>query len=456
MKNIRHVLLLLCAIGLSQGALAKGLKIEPNAAPLGKMATELGQSSTQEVNTIDAIAAVVNDDLITTSELNRKVALIERQMMATGAQMPDRHTLQMQILNRMIMDRAQLQMAKQEGIQVDDSQVEAAMEQVANRNNKSLDEFLDALKRQGLSADGFRDEVRNELIIGRLKEKEVDSKIKVSDAEVDAYLSNASGKGGSNPPEVNWIQILVKVPANADKKTDEADKAKAEAIEKALQGGKSAADIFQANPNVKIDGTGNMGWQTFDNIPTLFSAFLSDKPIDSTTIIRSPNGYHVLKVVGRRQGGVNLDSTPITQTHVRHILIRVGPDVSDAEAKRRLNFVLEQLKSGAADFQTMAKRYSQDGSAANGGDLGWLYPGDTVPEFEREMDKLKPGEISPVFQSRFGYHILQVVERRQQAASEERQRQAAKAAIRASKSTEAYQDWLQQLRDQTFIDIRLK
>jgi peptidyl-prolyl cis-trans isomerase SurA len=190
-------------------------------------------------------------------------------------------------------------------------------------------------------------------------------------------------------------------------------------------------------------------------VPTLFTEFLSKAQLNAVQTIRSPNGFHVLKVLERRESGAALDNTPVTQTRARHILIRPGPDITEAEAKRRLNFALEQLQGGAATFDALAKRYSQDGSAAKGGDLGWLYPGDTVPEFEREMNQLGIGGVSPVFQSRFGFHIIQVVERRQQAASEERQRQAARQAIRASKSEESYQEWLRQLRDATFIEIRL-
>lgn len=190
-------------------------------------------------------------------------------------------------------------------------------------------------------------------------------------------------------------------------------------------------------------------------MPTLFSEFLSKAQLNAVQTIRSPNGFHVLKVLERRESGAALDSTPVTQTRARHILIRPGPDITEAEARRRLNFALEQLQGGAATFDTLAKRYSQDGSASKGGDLGWLYPGDTVPEFEREMNQLGIGGVSPVFQSRFGFHIIQVVERRQQAASEERQRQAARQAIRANKSEESYQEWLRQLRDATFIEIRL-
>ncbi|HEX4857343.1 MAG TPA: peptidylprolyl isomerase, partial [Limnobacter sp.] len=280
--------------------------------------------------------------------------------------------------------------------------------------------------------------------------------IQVSDAEIQNYLA-ARVKGGAaaNQPEVNWIQFLVRAPADASGNTLTQARTKVEAVEKALKEGKSVETIIQANPALAIDGTGKMGWSGFDAVPSLFTEFLSKGQTNAVQTIRSPNGFHVLKIVDRRESSTALDSTPVTQTRARHILIRPGPDISDAEAKRRLNFALEQLRGGAATFEALAKRYSQDGSAGKGGDLGWLYPGDTVPEFEREMNQLQPGGVSPVFQSRFGFHIIQVDERRQQAASEERQRQMARQAIRANKSEESYQEWLRQLRDSTFVDIRL-
>jgi peptidyl-prolyl cis-trans isomerase SurA len=449
------ILMTTCSVlGLTH---AQSLKAPQSKMPVGKLSPELGISNNPVSPTIDGIVAVVNTDIITLSELNRQVALIERQMNRRGASLPDRNLLRKQVLDRMVMDRAQLRKAEQLGIRIEEAQVEAAMTKVAEQNKLPLEDFLTRLNNEGVSPDRFREEVRTEITLSRLREKEVESRIQVTDAEIQSYLSNRTqGEAATKKPEVNWIQLLVKVPSDAGENLLNQSRNKADAIAKALKEGQSPDEIIRTRSELAIEGTGQMGWSGYDMVPSLFTDFLSKAQPNSIEIIRSPNGFHVLKLLGRRESGsVILDNTPVTQTRARHILIRLGPDTSESEAQRRLGFALEQLKRGAANFETLAKRYSQDGSASKGGDLGWIYPGDTVPEFERVMNQLAPGEVSSVFQSRFGFHIIQVLERRQQAASEERQRQIARQAIRANKSEESYQEWLRQLRDSTYIDIRL-
>lgn len=456
MNQIQHWLFAATAISALGLSHAQGLKQGNTNLPTGKLSVELGASSNSEASAIDSIVAVVNTDIITRSELNRQVALIERQMSRRGAPLPDRTELRKQVLDRMVMDRAQLQKAEEVGIRIEDAQIEAAMARVADQNGLPLEDFLARLQAEGVSPARFREEVRSEITLARLREREVEARIQVSDAEIQNFLAaRTQGGAAANKPEVNWIQLLVKAPSDASGNVLNQAKSKAESIEKALKNGQSLSDVLKANPELAIEGTGQMGWSGFDTVPTLFTEFLTKGQQNSVQTVRSPNGFHVLQVLARRDSGAALDTTPVTQTRARHILIRLGPDITDAEAQRRLNFALEQLRGGAADFATLARRYSQDGSASKGGDLGWLYPGDTVPEFEREMNQLQAGGVSPVFQSRFGFHIIQVVDRRQQAASEERQRQAARQAIRASKSEESYQEWMRRLRDSTFIEIRL-
>lgn len=463
----------LVLFGLASTCQAQALKMPKKNTPLpnatqsspsntnaaqGKLSNGLGESRSGEPLN-DGIVAVVNSSIITNGELNRQVATIEQQITRRGVALPDRTTLRQQVLERMVLDKAQLQLATETGIRMDDAQVESAMNGVAQQNNMSLEQFLERIKTsEGISPERFREDVRNELILTRLREREVESQIQVTESEIQAYLASKNQGGqASSGPEVNWVQLLIKAPSNASASAIDQAKNQAADIEKQLRNGARVEDILKARPELAIEGTGAMGWQHYDAVPSLFTSFLTSGAPKSVSTVRSPNGFHVLQVLDRRDGKnqTTLDTTPITQTHARHILIRVSPDVSEAEAKRRLNFVLEQIRGGAANFETLAKRYSQDGSANKGGDLGWLYPGDTVPEFEREMDALKPNGISGVFQSRFGFHIVQVLERRQQAASEERQRQEARQAIRIKKSDESYQEWLRQLRDKTFVDIRL-
>ena len=466
-QHIHQGILALALLGLSASAQAQSLKVPKKTNPAsaeqssptppapGKFSTGLGESAGKEPH-IDSIVAVVNSDVITRSELNRQVALIEQQMTRRGVSLPDRTTLFKQVLERMVLDKVQIQLATETGIRVDDAQIETAMNRVAEQNNATLPQFLETLKKEGVPANRFREEVRNELVLGRLREREVESKIQVSDAEIQHYLATKTAKGPiANTLEVNWLQLLVKVPNNATGTALTQAQTKVATIEKLLRNGASLGDTLKAHPDLALEGTGAMGWQHAEALPSLFTAFLTTGADNTVQTIRSANGFHILKLLERRNAHAALDNTPIPQTRARHILIRTSPDVNETEAKRRLSFALEQLRAGAASFETLAKRYSQDGSASKGGDLGWLYPGDTVPEFEREMNALQPNGVSPVFESRFGFHIIQVVERRQQAASEERQRQLARQAIRTSKSEESYQDWLRQLRDKTFIDIRL-
>lgn len=443
------------AQSLKPSTAGKGAIGESPVVNAGKLSTGLagGNPGSPE---IDGIVAIVNTDVITRGELNRQTALVEKQLGKRGMALPDRDTLRKQVLDRMINDKAQLQLANDTGIRIDDAQLEATMVRVAEANGQSLEQFVQRLKEDGVPVSRFREEIRNEIILGRLREREVESRIQVTEAEIQDYLA-AKTQGGSavRKPEVNWIQVLVRVPANAEGQALSAAQSKAAAVDKLLKGGANADSVYKAYPELKLDGTGNMGWQGYDSTPTLFTDFLTRSEPGAVTTIKSPNGFHVIKVLERREAGPQLDTKPVIQTRARHILIKTGPDVTEAEARRRLNFALTQLKSGDVSFETLARRYSQDGSASKGGDLGWLYQGDTVPEFEREMNLLGIGDVSPVFQSRFGFHVVQVVERRQQAASEERQRQAAKQAIRANKSDEAYAEWLKQLRDRTFVDIRL-
>lgn len=471
--SLRTLLSALAFLGLTGTVQAQALKLPKKNSPLpnatdssssqksnsGKLSNSLGASSADEPFN-DGIVAVVNVSIITNNELNRQVAQIEQQMSRRGVPLPDRTTLRKQVLERMVLEKAQLLLAAETGIRIDDAQVESAMNAVAQQNNMSLEQFLERIKTtEGISPDRFREDVRNELTLGRLRERDVESKIQVTEAEIQTYLASKNQGNATtvSGPEVNWVQLLIKLPGNPSNKAVEQAQAQAADIEKQLRDGARLDDILKARPELTIQGTGAMGWQSYDAVPTLFTNFLTSGTPKSVNTVRSPNGFHVLQVLDRRdgKGQTTLDSTPVTQTHARHILIRVSPDVTEAEAKRRLNFVLEQIRGGSASFETLAKRYSQDGSANKGGDLGWLYPGDTVPEFEREMDALKPNGISGVFQSRFGFHVVQVLERRQQAASEERQRQEARQAIRIKKSDESYQEWLRQLRDRTFIDIRL-
>jgi peptidyl-prolyl cis-trans isomerase SurA len=405
---------------------------------------------------VDRIVAVVNKEVITSSELADQVAAAERELHRQGTPLPDHATLERQVLERLILVKAQLQLARDTGIKVDDVQLDRAIERIAERNKMSVGEFRRALERDGVQFDKFSSEVRDQIILTRLRQREVDDKIQVSDSEIDLFLEQNKENALASKLEYNVAHILVRLPDQASPEQLEAARARAEkARAEALAGGDFAklAASYSDGPDALKGGA--LGWRAADRLPELFSEALKNmKPGDVSEVLRSPAGFHLLKLLDKREAG-GVDGPPIKQTHVRHILIRTNEAVSEADARRRLEDLRERIVRGGADFATLARLHSEDSSAAHGGDLGWLYPGDTVPDFERAMDALKPGEISQPVKTPFGWHLIQVLERRTASMSAERRRLVARQVLRERKADEAYQEWLRQLRDQTYVELRL-
>lgn len=409
-------------------------------------------AAAERVELVDRIVAVVNKEVITLSELNDAVADAERQLARQHIQAPAHDVLERQMLERLILDKAQLQLARDTGIRVDDVQLDRAVERVAEQNKMTLAAFRSALERDGVSFEGFRNDLRDQVLLSRLRAREVEDKIQVSDTEIDLFLEENAQQAGARE-EYDVGQILVRVPEQASPERLEAARAKAEKARAEALGGdfaRVAASYSDAPDALK---GGDLGWRTLERLPELFAGALSHmKEGDVSEVLRSGAGFHVLKLLGRR----GLASGPaVSQMHVRHILVRTGESVSEDEARRRLLDLRERIVAGA-DFAALARANSDDGSAARGGDLGWIYPGDTVPEFERACNELKIGEISQPVHTAFGYHLIQVLERRSADMSPERRRLQARQALRERKSDEAYQQWLRQLRDQTYIDLRLE
>jgi peptidyl-prolyl cis-trans isomerase SurA len=372
-----------------------------------------------------------------------------------GTQAPEREVLERQLLERLIIDKAQLQLARDTGIRVEEVQLDRALQRIAEQNNMTLADFRAALERDGVRISQFRDDVRDQILVSRLREREVDDKIQVSDTEIDLFLDESKAQPEARE-EYNVAHILVRVPDQASPERIEASRAKAEkARAEAAAGGDFArlAAGFSDAPDALQGGA--IGWRTGDRLPELFmSALLKMQAGEVSPVLKSSAGFHLVKLVERR--GIVAPRAPVTQTRMRHILIRTSDTVSETEARRRLLGLRERLVSGAADFAELARSNSDDGTAARGGELDWVYPGDTVPEFERAYQDLKPGEISPPVRTTFGYHLIQVLERRSADLSPERRRLQARQALRERKSDEAYQQWLRQLRDQTYVDLRLE
>ncbi len=402
---------------------------------------------------MDRIIAVVDQSVITEQELANRIQTVSAQLEKQGTPLPPQDVLEKQILERLIVDSLQLQLAAQTGLKVDDTMLDKTIERIAAQNKMNTAEFKEALEKDGLSMRQFREDIRNEITIARLRERDVDNKLTVSDGEIDNYLTTQANRGDEQD-EFEISHILVRTPEDATPEDLTKARTKTEAILKELADGKDFAQVsanYSDTPNA-LEG-GKMGWKTGAQIPALFLDTLKPMQVGEVSKpIRSPNGFHILKMTNRRGGESSL---MIDQTHARHILIKLTEVVSEKDGKQKMDSIKERLDNGVK-FEEMARQYSEDGSANNGGDLGWVNPGDTVPQFEKVMNELGIGEISEPVRSPFGWHIIQVLERRKQDMSKEATRLKARQEIRARKSDEAYQDWIRELRDRAFVEMRLE
>jgi peptidyl-prolyl cis-trans isomerase SurA len=415
-------------------------------------ATLADQAKPAEIVKMDRIVAIVDQVVITENELADRVKTVTAQLEKQGTELPPPEILEKQILERMINDRLQLQFAAQTGLKIDDNQLDKTIERIAEQNKMDIPSFKKALLEDGIQYRKFREDIRNEITLARLREREVDNRINITESEIDSFIAIQAASNSSDEFEISHILIR----AGEDTKPEDLKKlsAKAEDALAQLQAGKDFAKIsasFSDAPNA-LEG-GSLGWKNGAQIPALFLEAL--KPLKAgelSQILRSPNGFHILKVTNRRGGTSPL---VISQTHVRHILIKLSEIVSEKDAMARMVSIKDRLDHGDK-FEDLARQFSDDGSAKSGGDLSWVNPGDTLPEFEKTMNALAPGETSGIIKTQFGLHILQVIERRNQDMSKEAARIKARQEIRARKSDEAYQDWVRELRDRAFVELRLE
>jgi peptidyl-prolyl cis-trans isomerase SurA len=401
---------------------------------------------------VDRVVAIVNDEALTQYELDDARRTVQQQLKQQKVQPPAADVLDKQVLERLITQRALLQEAKEGGVKIDDSQVERAIQRIAQENKLSAEEFRKALAQEKIPYAKYRDEVRNEMIVQRLREREVDSKVQVSDAEVDQYLATLKAQNAGET-EYRLAHILVAVPEQAS--SDQIDSRRQRA-EEALRSIKSGADFAQvaaafSDATDALQG-GNLGWRSGARLPTVFAEVVREQKVGTVSgVMRSAAGFHIVKLLEKRSHD---DATLVDQTHARHILIRVNELTSEAEAKSKIERLKDRLDSGA-NFADLAKLNSEDASASKGGDLGWLSPGDTVTEFDEAMKKLQPNQVSPPVRTSFGWHLIEVLERRKQDVTIDRARNEAQTAIRQRKADEAFQDWVRQVRDKAFVEIRL-
>jgi peptidyl-prolyl cis-trans isomerase SurA len=404
---------------------------------------------------VDRIVAVVNKDVITQRDLNERLNLVVSQLNRQKTPLPPQDVLERQVLERMITDRVQVQFALETGLRVDDLQVDRTVAMIAEQNRMSLADFRRALEREGVPFEKFREDIRQEVMMSRLREREVDSKIQIGESEIDNFLEEMQSTARN--AEYNLAHILVRVPENA---TPDQIEARMKRAQEAAARARSGADFAQLAVSFSdapdaLSG-GGMGWRAQDRLPEIFATVLTNmRPGDVSDVLRSPAGFHVLKLLDRRGGG-GAGAFVVEQTHVRHILVRVNEVVSEADARRKIGVLRQRVVDGA-NFAEIARLNSDDtGSATRGGDLGWVVPGDLVPEFERAMNALKPNEVSEPVRTPFGLHVIQVLGRRTADVAVDRKRIEARKVLRDRRADEAYQEWLRQLRDRAYVEMRLE
>jgi peptidyl-prolyl cis-trans isomerase SurA len=409
------------------------------------------QAPRKRVTLIDRIVAVVNNEVITQNELDQQLQAAIDGLRRRGTPIPAREDLEKQILERLITEKVQLQFAKETSTRVDELDLDRTIGRIAEANNLSLAEFRKRLEEEGVTFNKFREDLRKEILLDRIREREVDSKINIADSEIENFVQENKDEAESKG-EIRLGHILVRVPEQASPDQLERLRARAqEVVDKMKQNGdfaQLAATYSDAPDGLK---GGDMGWRGNDRLPELFAEAVAKLKVgEVSSVVRSPAGFHVLRVTDRRGG-----ATPfmVEQSRIRHILVRTNEVTSEEEAQRKLTLMRVRIINGE-DFGALARLQSEDSSASRGGELGWIVPGDTLPEFERAFKALKLMEVSDLVKTQFGWHLIQVLERRTSDVSTERKRLEARKILRERKSDEAYQDWLRQVRDRAYVEYR--
>lgn len=435
-------------------------------------------SNESKIRNIDGVAAVVNTGFVTRKEIDDRIAALKKQ----GAKLPEDGSARKAILDRLILEKIQLQNAEQEGIKVTNKELERIIGDIAAKNKLSYAEFKAKVIASGTTFERYKEMLRDDIIVTRYREREIEGKLKITDAEIDNFIAErtramSGGSAQRSAPaakgeleEIDLAQIFIPVDASAGAGAQADAKKKADAL---LRDARGDVDFLQLgamaakdNPKIKFQ---DLGYRTPDRLPQLFYEAIRNTGGGqvANAVVKSPAGYHVLKVLDRRAavagapqqavapdpGPSTPQNIPITQTLSRHILLRSRAGLSDQDAERRLQGYRDQVRAKTADFAELAKKYSEDGSAPNGGELGWMSPGDLVPEFEQAMNRLQIGEVSNPVKTEFGWHLIQVLQRREGQLTVEKQRQFARAALRERKMEQAYQDWMRELRDTATVKI---
>lgn len=426
------------------------------AAAVLALAALAGPSGAAELSTrgqmLDRVAAVVNEGVVTNSELNEQLAAITERLREQRTELPPASVLRSQVLDRLIIQEIQFQRANRVGIKIGDEQVNAALADVARRNNITLAQLPQALAQQGVDYAGYRESMRKEITLSALRQRDVMQRISITPRELDQFMERLK-KLPSEFQEYNVSHILIAVPEDATPaKVDELGKRAQDIYERSSKSedfGRLA--VAYSNSQTALEG-GQLGWRKGPELPTfLAEVIVKLKPGEVSEPLRTPSGFHLVKLNGVRS--TNKESAVVEQTHARHILLKPNQLQDDATVRQRLSQIRERVLKGE-DFATLASSISEDSaSAVNGGDLDWMGPGSFVPEFEAQLAQLKDGEISEPFRTNFGWHIVQVLGRRQFDTTEENFRQRAYAQLRESKADEETELWLRRLRDEAFVEV---
>jgi peptidyl-prolyl cis-trans isomerase SurA len=401
--------------------------------------------------TLDRIVAVVNDNVILQSELDQAIHMAAGQIRDRGLTPPSDETLRSQVLERMIMERVQTARAEQAGIRISDGELNEFINNIAGQNHLSLPQFTEELKHEGIDFPTFRDQVRNQAMIQRLRQKEVDSRVLVTNQDVDLFLAN---NPATDSTEYHLAHILVALPDGANPDAREKARKKAEDLLKRARAGEDFAQLAIANSDGQqaLQG-GDLDWRKAGNLPTLFAGLVPKMAVgDTSDVLQGSNGFNIIKLLGRRSDDA---AQMVTETHARHILLKPNA-IRDEEATRlQAQDLYDRIKKGG-DLAALAKQFSDDAGSKNaGGDLGWAAPGVFDPQFQSQIDALKPGETSHPFRTQFGWHIANVIERRSRDVTEETRRNRAKEAIFQRKETEEYEAYVRRLRSEAYVEYRL-
>lgn len=418
----------------------------------GGVAPAFAQRATSTPRTADYIVAIVNQELVTAGELEQRLAQVRENARRSGAQLPPEDELRRGVLDALIDERVLITNARDSGQRVDDAELERAMANVAAQNQLTPDQLRERLRREGVDYARFRKNVRDQLLVERTREREVQARIRVTDTDVENWIEQQRSTAGS-ATEYNIAQVLVTVPENAPASVVDERRARAEgALARIRKGEAFEAVAREVSEDTNRAKGGEIGARPASRLPDIFVEVVRPlKPGEvSPSLLRSSAGFHVLKLLSRSEVG----AFTVTQTRARHVLLRPSAQLSREAAVRRLQEFKRQIAAGTRSFEQIARENSEDGSAAQGGDLGWASPGNFVPEFEEAMNKLAPSGVSDPVVSRFGVHLIQVMERRQVTLDAKQQREQARNALREQKFEEAYQEWVRDLRARAYIEMR--